>query len=105
MQVQIWPDSVVAKKLFHFIVFKVKDHLFNSIGLGIDLIAIDIQRGRDHGLPGYVTYRRMCRPGEEIKFFEDLRSDMTAQVMQNFRSIAVCQNGGWIKNSSQSIGY
>ena len=64
--------------VLHF--WQIKNHLFDVPDTAIDLIAINMQRGRDHGLPGYVHYRKLCRPEEKIRTFEDLRQDMTQEV-------------------------
>jgi len=43
----------------------IQNHLFETGGNtgGLDLIAMNIQRGRDHGLPGYNAYREICAVG------------------------------------------
>lgn len=38
----------------------------------MDLFSLDIQRGRDHGLPSYVNFRKVCNLSEIISF-KDLR--------------------------------
>ena len=44
-----------------------------------DLLAINIQRGRDHGLPSYVTALKDCS-AKDIKSWEDLQN---SNMMRN----------------------
>ena len=58
------------------------DHLFDSNHTGLDLVSFNIQRSRDHGLPGYVKYRSICQVGfifEDLTF-EDLITNITPDV-------------------------
>ncbi|KAH3737626.1 hypothetical protein DPMN_044219 [Dreissena polymorpha] len=53
----IAPSEKVDKELTE----QVTRHLFEQApGFGGDLAAINIQRARDHGIPGYQAWRRFC---------------------------------------------
>jgi peroxidase len=58
----------------------IRNHLFEQAGDdgGLDLIALNIQRGRDHGIPSYNKYRKLC--GMEIA---TQWSDLSAQMSQD----------------------
>ncbi|CAK5089137.1 unnamed protein product [Meloidogyne enterolobii] len=61
-----------------FIVDAVRNHLFQRPGgplTGLDLPAVNIQRGRDHGIPPYNSYRQICG-FERASSFEDLLDTM-----------------------------
>ena len=62
-----------------FLLSKITNNLFDDGERGMDLIALNLQRGRDHGLPGYVEYRRACQSGPADRF-EDFSNNMTPDV-------------------------
>lgn len=52
---------------------QVTEHLFEEPedGFGRDLIAINLQRAREHGIPGYNAFREWCGLGR-VETFEEL---------------------------------
>ena len=63
----------------------VSNELFDEGPFGLDLIALNIQRGRDHGLPGYIHYRESCG-GKKIKNFDQLGPNIVKEVCE-FRAV------------------
>merc|ERR1712013_525903 len=76
---QLWDSSFVPD---------VRDHLFESSPGrgGLDLVAVNIQRGRDHGLPGYNKYREICT-GSKAKDWADLRKSIEPRHIEKMRRI------------------
>lgn len=58
-------NSVLTSQLFE-----------TSPGNGLDLATLNIQRGRDHGLPRYGTWKRFCSDGFGLE--SDFRNELTA---------------------------
>ncbi|XP_063606892.1 peroxidasin-like, partial [Penaeus indicus] len=54
--------------------------------LGLDLMALNIQRGRDHGLPPYNDWRKACRLPPVTTFYE-LATVMAPEVAEGFKSV------------------
>ncbi|XP_050068347.1 uncharacterized protein LOC126556858 [Anopheles maculipalpis] len=81
-----------ALKRDEFITAELTNHLFQtkSFPFGLDLAAINIQRGRDHGLPAYVNWRGPCGLSN-IKDWNDLERVMgpasTNRLRKAYRTV------------------
>ena len=76
---QLWDSSFVDD---------LRNHMFESSKGrgGLDLVAVNIQRGRDHGLPGYNKYKEICT-GEKARDFDDLRKVMDTRTIAKLKSV------------------
>lgn len=56
---------------------------------GLDLMSINIQRGRSRGIPGYNRYRGMCKCGQfkEVASFEELSGEGGFHSEENVRKL------------------
>ncbi|KAF2896233.1 hypothetical protein ILUMI_09939 [Ignelater luminosus] len=71
-----------------FISKELTNHLFQTSGFsfGMDLAAINIQRGRDHGLPSYTAWREPCGL-IPLRNWTDFNRIMSSETVQRFKSL------------------
>lgn len=75
--------------LDHSITEEVTNHLFENKQIpfsGMDLAALNIQRARDHGIPGYNEYRKFCNL-TKAKTFDDLTKEIPANIVERLKNV------------------
>ncbi|CAL7938033.1 unnamed protein product [Xylocopa violacea] len=71
---------------------QLTNHLFEdpvanlTVPCGLDLVSLNIQRGRDHGLPGYTKWREYCGLGK-TESFSDLEGHLDPQSLYDIASL------------------
>lgn len=75
--------------LDQFITGEVTNHLFEDVKIpfsGIDLVALNVQRARDHGIPGYNNYRALCNL-KRAENWDDLSREIPPEVINRLKRI------------------
>lgn len=77
-----------AQKYDRFITSQLTNHLFQPHGhqFGLDLVALNTQRGRDHGIPPYNEWRKWCNL-KPFKNFEELKEVMAPQSVEVYSKL------------------
>lgn len=68
---------------------EVTNHLFEEPKKpfsGMDLISLNLQRARDHGIPPYNEFRQKCNL-TRARDFDDLASDMPLKVVDKLKAV------------------
>ncbi|KAK4015956.1 hypothetical protein OUZ56_030921 [Daphnia magna] len=77
-----------GQKPEHYFSKELTNHLFEEEGkgFGLDLVSLNIQRGRDHGIPGYNAYRSICGLSTANNF-NDLCDLIPSSIVDRFERL------------------
>ncbi|VVC36103.1 Hypothetical protein CINCED_3A021410 [Cinara cedri] len=81
--------STPMENLDQFVTGEITNHLFENVKIphsGQDLPALNIQRGRDHGVPSYNTFRARCGL-KRANTWDDLTRELHPDVIARFKII------------------
>ena len=77
-----------SQKFDNVMTDQVTNHLLQpkDKNFGLDLVALNIQRGRDHGLQGYNAFRELCGLGK-AKSFDRLANLIPRKIVAKMKEI------------------
>ena len=75
-----------SHSFYSIFVNAVRERLVIEGNIFGDLMAINIQRGRDHGLPGYTKYREVLGLGA-VNSFDDLSDTFSSEQIARFKLV------------------
>ncbi|XP_049535672.1 chorion peroxidase [Anopheles darlingi] len=84
-------DQYFSTELTERLFEKADEHLLHNHPCGLDLVSLNIQRGRDHGLPAYPNWRRHCHltPADNWDQLERIVDPASFQQMKTiYRNVA-----------------
>ncbi|XP_046554848.1 peroxidase mlt-7-like [Haliotis rubra] len=64
---------------------EITDHLFPDGHRSMDLASLNIQRGRDHGIPPYTAYRKFCGKPSVTSFDSLINTTHSAATVNKFK--------------------
>lgn len=76
------------QKFDNIVTDEVTNHLFQARNqkFGLDLVSLNLQRGRDHGLQGYNAFRELCGFGR-AKTFDKLADFIPLKIVRRLKRI------------------
>jgi len=78
--------SQPSQKYDNIVTEQVTNHLFQAKdkSFGMDLVALNLQRGRDHGIPGYNAFRELCGL-KKVKSFDRLADSIPKRIIERLK--------------------
>ncbi|XP_060086064.1 myeloperoxidase-like [Ylistrum balloti] len=85
-----WVHRAPCKRSDAYATPAIHNHLLKEkTSFGLDLAALNIQRGREHGLPGYNAYRKYCKlsVADSFQTLEDHDISLIEQLKQTYDDV------------------